>query len=346
MKFPSLHRAAVIGCFLTTATLPAAIVFEDGFEAGTLGERWTESVTDQGRVRITEDFAPADGTHHLVLDDSLTDALFSSASVTLTLNLQKSKNVVLAFKAKSLGNEPHPPPSGTFSGNQGYDGVALSADGGQTWLSIASLANAATTWSDYSIPLDTIVTGLGASYDTPLKLRFSAYDNTSAPSDGIAIDSVSVAADLDQRTALELPSTVVEGSTENTGLVLVSIAPAEPLSIQLSAAPAGQLVLPATVTVAAGATSAEFSFAAADDDLLNATRTVTVTAETPGATAASSTLTVTDNDTVSATLRLPARVTEGGAPASAAVVLSRITTVPFTFFLETSPGGELTVPPP
>ena len=222
--------------------------------------------------------------------------------------------------------------------------MALSADGGQNWVAIASLATAGDTWSDYSVPLDDVVAGLSASYKTPLKIRFSAYDNTSAPSDGIAIDSVSVSADLDQRIALELPTTVVEGSVGNTALVLISIPPVEPLSIQLTAAPAGQLILPATVTVAAGATSAEFSFAVADDDLLNASRNVTMVAETPGATSQATALTVTDNDTVSASLRLPERVTEGQAPTNAAVVLSRTTTMPFTFFLETSPGGEINVP--
>jgi hypothetical protein len=52
----------------------------------------------------------ATGTAHLLFDDAVNDSTFSAAEATLRLNQRYKRNVVLSFKARSLGNEPHAPP--------------------------------------------------------------------------------------------------------------------------------------------------------------------------------------------------------------------------------------------
>ena len=83
-----------------------------------------------GRAMVTSDYRPASGQRHLVLDDSVNDALYSVAEATLQLDLSHKKDVVLSFKAKSLGNEPDYPQFG-FPRNdpRKFDGVSVSADG-------------------------------------------------------------------------------------------------------------------------------------------------------------------------------------------------------------------------
>src|SRR6185295_19443773 len=89
-------------------TASGATLLQDGFEDGA-GAAWQFSSTGNGRERVLSEFEPFAGTKHLVLDDSVDDAIFSSAEATATVNLISRKNVVLSFRAKSLGNEPNNP---------------------------------------------------------------------------------------------------------------------------------------------------------------------------------------------------------------------------------------------
>ena len=104
----------------------AATVFQDGFESGTLSPAWTVSTTQDGRATVSSNHVPASGQWHLILDDSVDDALYSVVEATLRLDLSNKKNVVLSFKAKSVGNEPH---YRYGQNSREFDGVSVSADG-------------------------------------------------------------------------------------------------------------------------------------------------------------------------------------------------------------------------
>ena len=322
-----------------------ATVFQDGFETGPLASPWSVSATNQGRVVVSTENGPATGAACLALDDSVSDALYSVAEATLTLDLANKKNVVLSFKAKSLGNEANPPPTGNFTTVRAYDGVAISTDGGSTWRSVQALDTVPSAWTSYSVVLDSSVTSLGGTFGMDFRIRFSAYDNAPVPIDGIAIDDVLVTATDDQRIVLELPKTLGEGTGPHIGYALLALPPAAPLTLSLSASPSGQLTLPATVTVEPGATYATFEFSVLDDSLVNLTRSITVLATATGATGASAVISVTDNDAPVATLTLPAQLTEGATPsANAMLSLDRAPTVAITLTLSASPTGELTLP--
>lgn len=344
MPTPALLLAAA-AMFLSAAKLPAASLFADGFESGALGPAWTTSSTNQGRAAVVPSHGPATGTMHLVLDDAVSDAQYSVAEATLLLDLSNKKNVVLSFKAKSLGNESHPPPAANFSTTRNYDGVAISVNGGATWRSVQSLAAVATDWTAFSVSLDASVTALAGAFGPDFRIRFSGYDNAPAPLDGLAIDDVEVFGDEDQRSVLELPGSVLEGSGPHTGYVLLAFAPATPLTLTLSATPAGGLTLPASVTVPAGESFAAFEFSVDQDELANLTRTIAITASATGVTAQPGMVSIIDDDAPIATLTLPAQLTEGVAASSnATLTIDRVATVAIVFSFASAPPGEVSLP--
>ena len=189
--------------------LRAATVFQEGFEEESLGPEWALSATEQGRVTVDTQHEPATGLKHLILDDSVSDATFSAAEAILRVDLEFQKEVVLTFKAKSLGNDAHPPPEGNFTATRDYDGVAISADNGVTWRTVQSLAGVGATWQTFTVPLDEAVDALGGTYGPTFMIRFSGYDNAPVPADGLALDDVSIDAVPDQLVVVDLASPVV-----------------------------------------------------------------------------------------------------------------------------------------
>lgn len=327
------------------APVAAAILQEQGFEEGLSAPTWTTGGTQDGRAVVTGVNGPATGSSHLVLDDAVTDAAFSAAEATLKLDLSNKKGVVLTFKAKSIGNEPHDPPAGNFTTTRNYDGVAISTDGGGTWRSVQSLANVDTTWQTFIVPLDAAVTSLGGIFCPNFLIRFSAFDNSQAPLDGIAIDDVSVTGSDDQRVVLEMPGAVTEGSGPHTGYAMLAYPATAATMVSFTTHPAGQLTIPA-VTIPKGEIYASFTFSSTDDALVNLTRTITVTPSAAGATGSASSVKVNDNETPPvATLNLPASVTEGmSASNNATVNLSFAAAAPIVFTLSASPSGEVSIP--
>jgi uncharacterized repeat protein (TIGR01451 family) len=339
----NLSRAILLLLLAGTPALSAATLFEDGFEQGL--SAWTPSTTNQGRVTADTAHGPASGTHHLILDDSANDSTSSVAEATLALDISYTRNLILEFKAKSLGNEPHAPPAGNFTSARNHDAVAISTDGGTTWRSVQSLATVSTTWSSHAIPLDPAIALLDGNFGPGFRIRFSAYDNAPAPLDGIAIDDVRVSADADQRAIVQLTGPVDEGSGPHTGRVLLHYAPEAPLTLALSATAGTPLLLPASVSVPAGATSADFTYSVAEDDVLTLTRTTSVTATAPGLASTAGSVAVLDNEAHSVTLNLPAVVREGESPSNnATLTLQPAPAIPVTIGIAANPSGQLSLP--
>ena len=111
-------RLCVLFSWPTFAT--AATIFQDGFETGFPGPAWIVSGLNDGRVSASTNYAPATGQWLVVLDDSVSDAVYSAAEATLQLDLSNKKNVALSFKVKSLGNEPDYPWSWLPVGPRGF----------------------------------------------------------------------------------------------------------------------------------------------------------------------------------------------------------------------------------
>ena len=339
-----LLQIVLLGCFACLAS-GGTILFQDGFETGSLGPAWTVSNTNQGRAIVSKSYSPAVGSYHLILDDSVDDATYSSAQVTLSLDLSHKKNVALIFQAKSLGNEPNYPTTGNLTSTTTFDGVSVSVDGGVTWRNIVSLATVPTGWYTYGATLDSAVAALGGSFNANTLIRFSEYDNSPAPIDGIAIDSITVSADDNYAISVEVPATVTEGTSTYTGHVLLNAPSAQSLSVSLSASVSGQLNLPSTVLVPAGQTSVGFTFSVVDDALVNFSRAVTITAAGTGYTSGSATLTIYDNEPDALSLSIPTQLPEGGFSSNnATLTLDRPGTAALTVLFSSDPSGEVALP--
>ncbi len=342
MKIPQTFFRAV-ALFAFSFGVYGGTVFQDGFESP-LGALWSVSSTANGRAEIRADFEPATGTGHLVLDDSVSDATFSAAEATIALDMSNKKNAVLTFKAKSLGNEPHSPPTTTYSART-YDSASISTNGGQTWKSVQSLASLDGTWQTFVINLDSAVFSIG-SYDSNFRIRFSEYDNASAPIDGIAIDDVVVTADDDQRLIVELPASVVEGTGPHTAYLLLSIPPAAATTVSFTVTPAASVTFPGSIEVAAGEMVVPISFSVPDDALVNLARVASITPVLAGATGFGSPITILDNEPVPiVSLSLPPQLAEGAAPTNNATLsLNVAAAVDLTFTLTSSPSSQVSIP--
>jgi Domain of unknown function DUF11 len=340
------RSAALIGTAVVCASpVLAETIVEEGFEAGIPGAPWSVSGTAEGRATATAEYQPASGARHLVLDDSTTNEVFSAAHLTLRLDLSKKKAVQLSFKARSLGNEPHPPPTGSYS-THSYDTVSYSANGGLSWRGIRSLAWLGTDTETISVSLDPILAVAGESYNSAFEIRFSNYDNGSAPADGIAIDDIKVEAEPDQRVSLELPASAAEGSGPHNAFLILRFPQETDLNVQLSSSPPGSLLLPAMVSVSAGESVAPFTFSVADDGLVNFNRPVYLNPTAAGATPSPGLVNITDNEPKpTVTLALPPSVTEGTSPSSnASVSFSPPAAVSVAFTLSAAPASQLTIP--
>lgn len=286
---------------LSPGLIRAGIVFEDGFESGTLGPAWNVSTTQDGRVTVSATHAPASGQRCLVLDDAVDDGIYSVAQATLHLNLLQKKNVVLSFMARSLGNEP-----------DYNDHIAFSTDGGVSWHEFHTYWSPGMEWGRMSFRLDSYLSFFEEAFGQDFRIRFSEYDNASAPIDGIAIDDVVVTADDDQRAVVELPTSVLEGTGPHAGYVLLAFPSSNALTLSLSSSLPDEVLLPEQVEIPPGSTSASFEFWVRDDSLANLRRNVSVSATGWDVVSVPGVMQIMDDDMPRITLELPAQVKEDG----------------------------------
>lgn len=108
---------------------------------------------------------------------------------------------------------------------------------------------------------------------------------------------------------LTLPAVVTEGQTNLAGSVSIPDAASASLTVSLKADSAGQLALPASVVIAQGASSANFSFSAINNQDVDFARTVTVHAYRDGFDA-KTTVQVYDDEPTTLTLNVPAQLEE------------------------------------
>lgn len=124
--------------------------------------------TNQGRAML----AGSGGERYLQLDDASSDAVYSLVTADFEVDLTSRRNVRLSFRAKSLGNESHPPPNGNFTAQGNFDAVTITTDGGWTWRSVQSLAEVGSAWETFSLTLDSAINGLGGGWSIPHRTLF------------------------------------------------------------------------------------------------------------------------------------------------------------------------------
>lgn len=191
-----LGRPLALGFVLALCGIQDAaageILFREDFESGILAACWATNSTGQGRLRITEEWGPAGGVRHVVMDDSQSDLLFSLNELVLTVDLAGQSNVVLSFMHKSLNDEDHEMPA-AFSGSVNADGVAVSSDGGTTWHKVQGLTSSNFVASSYRLFEVPLVPGGSWSLCDGFQIKFQQYDDSPAEEDGFALDDISLA---------------------------------------------------------------------------------------------------------------------------------------------------------
>lgn len=157
--------------------------------------------------------------------------------------------------------------------------------------------------------------------------------------------SVSVQDDETAALTLEIPATGTEGGTAPARL-LVSIAPASPVSVSLASSLADALATPATLLIPAGATSVNFTLTFPDNTRIEPARLATLTATVPGWTSGQGSVSVADNESRALSLALSSNLAEGqGTLANAGTVsISGTLTTDLTVTLTSIDTSELTAP--
>ncbi|MDM8525452.1 serine protease [Desulfococcaceae bacterium HSG8] len=112
---------------------------------------------------------------------------------------------------------------------------------------------------------------------------------------------------------ISLPESAAEGDGLLTasGTVDVPESPDSDLAVNLSSDSPSEITIPAQVTITAGSTSASFDITVLDDDLLDGTQTVTVTASDLNDRVGTGMIKIDDNETAVLDIRVPESAAEG-----------------------------------
>ncbi|MDM8552622.1 trypsin-like serine protease [Desulfobacterales bacterium HSG2] len=145
---------------------------------------------------------------------------------------------------------------------------------------------------------------------------------------------------------ISVPETATEGDGILRGIVSVQETSDAPLVVSLSSGNIQGAVVPDTVTIPAGESSAAFDITISDDSLLDGTQTVVITAQAFGQSDAAGVIQVNDNETAVLTLRIPEDAVEGRGVLSGQGTVT-VNTAPsrdVTVSLISDDTGEVTVP--
>ncbi|MBN1878168.1 MAG: tandem-95 repeat protein [Anaerolineae bacterium] len=164
---------------------------KEQFEAGTLGTDWTvsSSPSDEGRIRVTDDYGTAEGSYALVMDDSTDNLTYTLNEAIWTVDLSDMNSVILTFSHAEWNDETHSF-AGDFSGSYNADGIAISDDGAN-WHPIFDAPNQTDgVWQEYIIDLTAEASAAGMMLGTDFKIKFQQYDNYSLTGDGRGWDEI------------------------------------------------------------------------------------------------------------------------------------------------------------
>lgn len=195
--------------------------YQTSFESEPLDQYWKTNVQNyHGQVEITDQHGPHSGSKHLTFDVN-TVLSYSLNDARLHLNLEEQHGVGLNFWWKKTGDEPHL-----------KDGVYISDDGGDTFDKIYDFASPLNnTWIEVNLDLEQLCKDANLTMNSIFVVKFQQYDNYPMPTDGIAIDDVSITtkgrhATLPYQTGFELgyldPYWQIETSLHPFGLISVS----------------------------------------------------------------------------------------------------------------------------
>jgi hypothetical protein len=176
-----------------TDTAPVApFPLHEDFESGSFSNWWIRYATGAGALDIVSDFGPAQGTRHLVMEatDDVTDSL---NELEVCLDLAGQTNVWLKFLHKDFDDSTDYM-SGSFTGHENSDGVAVSADG-TNWYRAQGLTEyegICQSYRPFTVSLDDVCATNGIGYTDRFHIRFQQYGDDEVDNGGFAFDEIIV----------------------------------------------------------------------------------------------------------------------------------------------------------
>ena len=145
---------------------------------------------------------------------------------------------------------------------------------------------------------------------------------------------------------LNLPAVATEGDGVLAGQGSVTVVPVQltPLVVALSSNNIGKVIVPASVTIPAGQSSAAFDLSIVDNLVLDGSQTSGITASSIGFDSAAATVVVQDNETASLSLTVPSSVSEGAGSIQGTVTMSAPPATAVAISLSCSSPSTLQVP--
>ena len=169
--------------------------------------------------------------------------------------------------------------------------------------------------------------------------------NITASASGYSNGAVALAVQDNETATLSVtaPATATEGVGTVQGTVTMSSPAGKAVTVLLSSSDTTAVTVPATMTIPAGQTAANFTITVVDDNKIDGTQNATITAHVANWTDGSAPIAVLDNENLNLTLALPATVIEG-ATGSGTVSISGTLTTALTVSLSSDTTSRLTVP--
>ncbi|MDB6123972.1 MAG: hypothetical protein JWQ71_2965 [Pedosphaera sp.] len=217
-----------------------------------------------------------------------------------------------------------------------------------------TIALASSDTSKLTVPASvTILAGQTNASFSPVVVNNALLDGTkiitvtaSAPGYLGSTNSISI---FDNETAIltiSLPASGTEGNTPLQGTIYSSAAPSADIQVSLVSGDTNSIQVPASVTILAGQTSANFDASIIDDTKINRDRNIIITAHVMNWTDGIANVLVHDNESTNLVVHLPAQAHEssGTLTNAASVAISGTLTSNLVVSLTTD-ATELVVPP-
>lgn len=197
---PSNDAFAASSVVSPSSAVSAVLPFVETFETNQLGPWWQLDGVGPARAQVTTALLPHNGSRHYVMDAAgLTQSALNELSLQLETGVQT--NLFLSWRAKSIGDDPHPLPA-DFAQRAFGDGVAISADGA-VWHTVASIDEATNglSWCSggaipqvhryYQYSLDALKEQSGQLFTGRVYVRFQQYGNLAAAGSSVGCNSTS-----------------------------------------------------------------------------------------------------------------------------------------------------------
>ena len=178
--------------------------------------------------------------------------------------------------------------------------------------------------------------------DTRIEGNVYVTVTAAAPETGTISAMTAMGDNEPQNLFLSLPTALGEGSS-GIGTVRVDRAMATPITVTMTALDPLRLNVPATVTIPAQSTTADFMINAVDNTAIEGDLSTSISAEVPGIPRVGLGLTIRDNDLRVLHLSIPASIPEG-SNGSGTVLLEGTLATPLTVMLASDTPGSLIVP--